>query len=571
MLSDKLHYLSRVASYVVFCGSLPRDVENDWYADAIHDLTRRGIKCVLDCEGEPLRAGCRGRAVPRHPEPAGGREPRRAGVHGRGGLRDGARHDRRPRRAQRPHHAGDRVLRARARGAAGAALPRLDPARRADRAGRRRGRAPRPATCPSASTAARSETRCGRPSAARPRRSSSSAPDASTRARLPASPPGSRSSSSLPGRGLSQLLSRPRARGGGRCVVVLRPDEPAVARAQGRRQLSPVCTSLPRWPAARGDVAQQAADAVDDQLGRSRRAAAPRSGRPATLPSFVPSVAENQEIRSWGPANVVRTASTLELSAIAIGIPCTIGWPSTSPVAASTMGSDVVGGRRGTAALDDRRRDVRDAPARCGELERGLCSGQRRDAVRVTRRIPPSAIFCLHEPLREAAGRVDVLDVVPRVGERPARSRDAAEPLAGAVARVGEASTVRSDPPKEAAMTSSNGEGPLSWSVQRAVDMRDATASCDCPSVRSQPQVMLPDEGCGRVRSCLPGARMCTTLHAFLLAVNHAATPLFSRDRRDRPARALAQGVRGRTSRDRRAGEQEKSSGSDEDPHGGGR
>jgi len=57
MLSDKLHYLSRVASFVVFSGSLPRDVENDFYADAIHDLTRRGIKCVLDCEGEPLRLG----------------------------------------------------------------------------------------------------------------------------------------------------------------------------------------------------------------------------------------------------------------------------------------------------------------------------------------------------------------------------------------------------------------------------------------------------------------------------------------------------------------------------------
>ena len=46
-----------MASYVVFCGSLPRDVENDFYADAIHDLTRRGIKCVLDCEGEPLSLG----------------------------------------------------------------------------------------------------------------------------------------------------------------------------------------------------------------------------------------------------------------------------------------------------------------------------------------------------------------------------------------------------------------------------------------------------------------------------------------------------------------------------------
>ena len=57
MLSDKLHYLSRVASFVVFSGSLPRDVENDFYARAIHDLARRGIKSVLDCEGEPLRLG----------------------------------------------------------------------------------------------------------------------------------------------------------------------------------------------------------------------------------------------------------------------------------------------------------------------------------------------------------------------------------------------------------------------------------------------------------------------------------------------------------------------------------
>ena len=45
MLSDKLHYLSRVASYVVFCGSLPRDIETDFYADAIRDLNRRGIRC----------------------------------------------------------------------------------------------------------------------------------------------------------------------------------------------------------------------------------------------------------------------------------------------------------------------------------------------------------------------------------------------------------------------------------------------------------------------------------------------------------------------------------------------
>ena len=56
-LLDKLHYLSRVASYVVFSGSLPRDVEDDFYAEAIRDLSRRGVQCVLDCEGEPLRVG----------------------------------------------------------------------------------------------------------------------------------------------------------------------------------------------------------------------------------------------------------------------------------------------------------------------------------------------------------------------------------------------------------------------------------------------------------------------------------------------------------------------------------
>jgi 1-phosphofructokinase family hexose kinase len=59
-LLDKLHYLSRVASFVVFAGSLPRDVENDFYAEAMRDLNRRGVQCVLDCEGEPLRLGVEG-------------------------------------------------------------------------------------------------------------------------------------------------------------------------------------------------------------------------------------------------------------------------------------------------------------------------------------------------------------------------------------------------------------------------------------------------------------------------------------------------------------------------------
>jgi 1-phosphofructokinase/tagatose 6-phosphate kinase len=57
MLFEKLYYLSRGASMIVFAGSLPRDVEADFYAEAIRDLTRRGVHCVLDSEGEPLRLG----------------------------------------------------------------------------------------------------------------------------------------------------------------------------------------------------------------------------------------------------------------------------------------------------------------------------------------------------------------------------------------------------------------------------------------------------------------------------------------------------------------------------------
>jgi 1-phosphofructokinase family hexose kinase len=55
VLFDKLHYLSRVASFVVFSGSLPRDVEHDFYAEAVRDLNRRGVRCVVDSEGLPLR------------------------------------------------------------------------------------------------------------------------------------------------------------------------------------------------------------------------------------------------------------------------------------------------------------------------------------------------------------------------------------------------------------------------------------------------------------------------------------------------------------------------------------
>ena len=57
MLLDKVDYLSRGADFVVFSGSLPRGVEDDFYAEAIRDLNRRQVRAVLDSEGQPLRLG----------------------------------------------------------------------------------------------------------------------------------------------------------------------------------------------------------------------------------------------------------------------------------------------------------------------------------------------------------------------------------------------------------------------------------------------------------------------------------------------------------------------------------
>ena len=57
ILREKLHYLVSDPGLVVFAGSLPRGVEDDFYAEAIRDLNRRGVECVLDTEGEPLRLG----------------------------------------------------------------------------------------------------------------------------------------------------------------------------------------------------------------------------------------------------------------------------------------------------------------------------------------------------------------------------------------------------------------------------------------------------------------------------------------------------------------------------------
>jgi 1-phosphofructokinase family hexose kinase len=56
-LLDKLRYLTQGAELVVFAGSLPRDVEPSFYAEATRDLTRRHIQVALDTEGQPLALG----------------------------------------------------------------------------------------------------------------------------------------------------------------------------------------------------------------------------------------------------------------------------------------------------------------------------------------------------------------------------------------------------------------------------------------------------------------------------------------------------------------------------------
>lgn len=57
LLLRKLHYLAGAADWVVFAGSLPRRVDESFYADAIRDLNRRGVRTAVDAEGEPMRLG----------------------------------------------------------------------------------------------------------------------------------------------------------------------------------------------------------------------------------------------------------------------------------------------------------------------------------------------------------------------------------------------------------------------------------------------------------------------------------------------------------------------------------
>jgi 1-phosphofructokinase/tagatose 6-phosphate kinase len=57
LFDEKLRYLSQGARLVVFAGSLPRDVPDDFYAEHIRELNRRHVPSALDCEGDALRYG----------------------------------------------------------------------------------------------------------------------------------------------------------------------------------------------------------------------------------------------------------------------------------------------------------------------------------------------------------------------------------------------------------------------------------------------------------------------------------------------------------------------------------
>ena len=133
---EKLIYLSRGADYVIFAGSLPRGIEDGFYAEAIRELNRRGVLTVLDSAGEALRLGAQAEPLPRLAERARGRSARRPGVPRRRRLPRRARGDRGGRRAQRADHARVRLLGAAPRRARAAPLPRAGAAHRPGLGGR---------------------------------------------------------------------------------------------------------------------------------------------------------------------------------------------------------------------------------------------------------------------------------------------------------------------------------------------------------------------------------------------------------------------------------------------------
>jgi 1-phosphofructokinase family hexose kinase len=74
MLMEKLHYLANGAEAVIFAGSLPRGVQDGFYAEAIRNLKRRNVQSVLDSDGQPLRLGTEAEpflVTPNQPEAEG--------------------------------------------------------------------------------------------------------------------------------------------------------------------------------------------------------------------------------------------------------------------------------------------------------------------------------------------------------------------------------------------------------------------------------------------------------------------------------------------------------------------
>jgi 1-phosphofructokinase family hexose kinase len=57
LLLEKLRYLTQGVELVVFAGSLPRSVPDDFYAEAIRELARRHVPAALDSDSQPLRLG----------------------------------------------------------------------------------------------------------------------------------------------------------------------------------------------------------------------------------------------------------------------------------------------------------------------------------------------------------------------------------------------------------------------------------------------------------------------------------------------------------------------------------
>jgi 1-phosphofructokinase/tagatose 6-phosphate kinase len=56
---DKLLYLAKGASLVVFAGSLPQGVDVDVYGRLIREMKRLGVTTVVDTDGDPLRRAVR--------------------------------------------------------------------------------------------------------------------------------------------------------------------------------------------------------------------------------------------------------------------------------------------------------------------------------------------------------------------------------------------------------------------------------------------------------------------------------------------------------------------------------